>query len=221
MNIDNTNLELEADKKEIRNIVAKNINLTTVDQFVDFHNITYLNLSRNKLTDVSKLSSLTAIQNLILCSNYISNIDFITQMKDIKRFCIAGNSISSKQQLLPLKQCKELEEIVFGCELVERRNQMVKTNANYRAVIIELCPQIVTIDRQMVEDEERQQVQKFTINNVQVLQKEYGEIKQKIEKFSLKIRCLEGVIKAGDITEDNTLDGSLSSIQNIDYDYFK
>jgi len=104
--------------------------------------LTDLDISCNKITDVSPLSGLDQLVSLNLASNLITNIDCFRNLTSLEQLKLEGNKITSIKCLGNLKQ---LSKIRLSDHLVRLTNPICSDKL-YPHNIINTLQQIIEID---------------------------------------------------------------------------
>ena len=85
-------------------------NLSVIKDF--YHTI---DLSDNRISRLENFSKLSALRELFLCNNKISFIDlgFGMSLNNLKILNLQNNNISKVEDILPLKNCIQLEQLIL------------------------------------------------------------------------------------------------------------
>ena len=149
----------------------------------NLESIKTLNLWGLNLTDLSILSQLPLLETISLSNNQIKDISIFKTIKNIKELYLAENHISELNQIDNLKNCKKLEKLVL-------KGNPVANNPNYIKKILEILPNLITLDEKDVKSLKKEnkdlpfiknKVQKMNGNNKQIYKNKSPPLK-KIEK---------------------------------------
>ena len=95
--------------QHLRRLVLCNVRLTTIDQFMGrLHMLTHVNLSFNRVTDVSAVSLLSGLHLLDISHNKIVSIDAVRELTSLHTLRCHCNAIESLEPLLSLSNLAEL-----------------------------------------------------------------------------------------------------------------
>ncbi|XP_032438686.1 leucine-rich repeat-containing protein 61 isoform X2 [Xiphophorus hellerii] len=112
-------------------------------------NLERLDLFGNSVTNIGPLSSLRLLSVLNLSSNRISNIEPLRSCENLQTLNLAGNVISSTESLHCLVSLKKLENIRLRDNTYNYSNPVCRS-ASYRAVVLEMFPNIKVLDGERV-----------------------------------------------------------------------
>ena len=95
--------------QHLRRLVLCNVRLTAIDLFMGrLHMLTHVNLSFNRITDVSSVSLLSGLHVLDISHNKIVSIDAVRELTSLHTLRCHQNAIESLEPLLSLSNLSEL-----------------------------------------------------------------------------------------------------------------
>ena len=146
----------------------------------NLESIKTLNLWGLNLSDLSILSQLPLLETISLSNNQIKDISIFKTIKNIKELYLGENLISELNQIDNLKNCKKLEKLVL-------KGNPVSSNPNYIKKILEILPNLVTLDEKDVKSLKKEnkdlpfiknKVQKMNGNNKQIYKNKSPPLKK-------------------------------------------
>ena len=146
----------------------------------NLESIKTLNLWGLNLSDLSILSQLPLLETISLSNNQIKDISIFKTIKNIKELYLAENHISELNQIDNLKNCKKLEKLVL-------KGNPVSNNPNYIKKILEILPNLVTLDEKDVKSLKKEnkdlpfiknKAQKMNGNNKQIYKNKSPPLKK-------------------------------------------
>jgi len=99
----------ESDLDGITYLWLKDLSIESIEDIVHFKNLVSLNLSKNKITDISILKELTRLKYLDLSLNNINDISALSGMAELKELYINNNKITDISALLDKPNLKHLD----------------------------------------------------------------------------------------------------------------
>ena len=103
----------------IEALVLSNIGASTVERFAVFKSLVILNISFNNLSNLHGLNELNKLIQLDISHNKLADISEVSDLTSLEIFRCHNNSISSIE---PLKQFNKLSELWISCNLVQWEN---------------------------------------------------------------------------------------------------
>lgn len=115
-----------------------------------------LDLTDNDIKILGNLPVLTRLKTLLVAKNRIQSIqdDFYTMVPMLSSLSLIFNSISSLSTLLPLRNCKKLQNLYL-------QNNPITKEEHYRLLVIWLIPQLKVLDFSKIKDKERSKAQEL------------------------------------------------------------
>lgn len=113
--------------------------------------LTILNLSSNCISDISPLSKLKLLKILVLNSNCISGLAHLSQLYQLNSLELAGNVLSSMDEFIHLGSLVNLKQLLMN----DTRNQLsnpVCKQTDYFQQVVEILPTLFNLDRIQIND---------------------------------------------------------------------
>uniref|UniRef100_A0A3Q1HUG4 Leucine rich repeat containing 61 n=1 Tax=Anabas testudineus TaxID=64144 RepID=A0A3Q1HUG4_ANATE len=113
-------------------------------------NLERLDLSGNNITNLAPLASLRLLSVLNLSANRISSLEPLRSCDNLQNLNLAGNIItSSVESLHCLQSLRKLENIRLKDNTYNYTNPVCR-NTSYRAIVLEMFPNIKVLDGERV-----------------------------------------------------------------------
>ncbi|XP_026222080.1 leucine-rich repeat-containing protein 61 isoform X2 [Anabas testudineus] len=112
-------------------------------------NLERLDLSGNNITNLAPLASLRLLSVLNLSANRISSLEPLRSCDNLQNLNLAGNIITSVESLHCLQSLRKLENIRLKDNTYNYTNPVCR-NTSYRAIVLEMFPNIKVLDGERV-----------------------------------------------------------------------
>ncbi|CAL6005585.1 leucine-rich_repeat domain-containing protein [Hexamita inflata] len=179
VNLSHTNIKtLIINLHYLKELTVDNCNLINCDLIGHFGQLQSLNLSNNNINSIQSLSKLNQLKTLNVSHNQLNSLEGIENMQFLQHFDASNNNISNLyhlishqmlisinldqnqlhdyRQLLFLKQCKNLEQLILS-ENSDINNNTICQHPHLQEIIITLFPSIKAFKYEVELDHGRQQ----------------------------------------------------------------
>ncbi|KAI6659027.1 hypothetical protein LOD99_14703 [Oopsacas minuta] len=131
--------------------LVQELNLST-NKLFDISSLSFctslmiLNLSSNLISDINPLSDLKSLKVLILNSNLISNITLLSQLYQLNTLELAGNKLISIDAFITLGSLYNLKQLLINDVTNELSNPVCK-QPDYFIQVVDMLPMLRNLDR--------------------------------------------------------------------------
>ncbi|XP_076741915.1 leucine-rich repeat-containing protein 61 isoform X2 [Maylandia zebra] len=139
----------EFDLESILFLKLRNLGIHDLGCTGECINLERLDLSGNNITNLAPLASLRLLSVLNLSNNRVSNLEPLRTCDVLQNLNVAGNIISSIENLHCLVSLRKLENIRLKDNTYNYTNPVCR-NSSYRAVVLEMFPNIKVLDGERV-----------------------------------------------------------------------
>ncbi|XP_006789361.1 leucine-rich repeat-containing protein 61 [Neolamprologus brichardi] len=139
----------EFDLESILFLKLRNLGIHDLGCTGECINLERLDLSGNNITNLAPLASLRLLSVLNLSNNRVSSLEPLRTCDVLQNLNVAGNIISSIENLHCLVSLRKLENIRLKDNTYNYTNPVCR-NSSYRAVVLEMFPNIKVLDGERV-----------------------------------------------------------------------
>ncbi|CAL6053720.1 Leucine-rich_repeat-containing protein [Hexamita inflata] len=142
---------------QLESLNLSNNNLNSIKSLSQLKQLQTLNVSYNQLNSLEGVENLSLLQHFEASNNNISNLYHLLTHQNLKSVNLDQNKLRDYRQLLFLKKCNQLEQLILSENDLNINNNVIFLHPHLQEIIITIFPCIKAFKYEVELDHGRQQ----------------------------------------------------------------